>query len=156
LGAMAGAFPDIDLFFMTSRLQYLRDHRRWSHSFVYLPLFALGFALVTRLVFRRSRLPVLWLFAAIGLASHILFDWITSFGTMFLVPFTRERFSLDWVFILDPFFTGICFSTLLAVLICRQWGRRIAAVGGAVLVCYILFCAALHARALEAWRRLDR
>src|SRR5262249_21064096 len=156
LGAMAAAFPDIDLFFTSSRLQYLREHRSWSHSFVYLPLFALGFALVTKMIFRRSRLPVLWLFAAIGLASHVLFDWITSFGTMFLVPFTRTRFSLDWVFIIDPIFTGICFSTLLAALIWRQRGRRVAAIGGAVLGCYILFCAALHARALETWRRLGR
>ncbi len=156
LGALAGAFPDIDFLFMTSRLQYLREHRSWSHSFVYLPLFALGFALVTRAVFRGSRLAVLWLFAAIGLASHILFDWITSFGTMFFVPFTWKRFSLDWVFILDPYFTSIVFLALVASLIWRSRGRRIAVAGSGALALYILFCAFLHARALATWQKMDR
>ena len=56
---------------------------------------------------RAARLPTLWVFAAIGIATHILFDWITSFGTMFWTPVSRVRHSLDWVFILDPWFTGI-------------------------------------------------
>lgn len=156
LGLVAGVFPDVDLFFTTSRLQYLREHRSWSHSFVYLPLFALGFALVTRAIFRRARLGVLCLFAAIGLGSHILFDWITSFGTMFFVPFTRERYSLDWVFILDPLFTGIAFLALVCSLIWRSRGRRIAAIGAGILALYILLCAALHAKALATWRQMDR
>ncbi len=50
---------------------------------------------------------MLWFYAAVGVLSHIVFDWITSFGTMFWTPLSRARYSLDWVFILDPIFSGI-------------------------------------------------
>ncbi|MCA1582228.1 MAG: metal-dependent hydrolase [Acidobacteria bacterium] len=156
LGFLAGMLPDADAFFLTGRLDYLRNHRGWSHSFVYLPFFALAMAAVARLFFRRARFADLWIFAAVGIASHILFDWITSFGTMFFTPLTTTRYSLDWVFILDLFFSGIGFVTLLLSLARPERGRRIALAGCAALAVYLGFCAILHARALEAWRRIDR
>jgi inner membrane protein len=154
-GLVAAMLPDLDFLFLTDRLDYLRNHRGWTHSFVYLPLFALGLALAAKVVFRHTPLVRLWLFSAVGLATHILFDWITSFGTMFWIPFRRTRYSLDWVFILDPIFTGIVALSLLAAGILRAHGRRIAAAGGATLLLYLGFCAALHARALSTWKRLD-
>jgi inner membrane protein len=154
-GLVAGMLPDIDIVFASDRLSYLRIHRGWTHSFVYLPLLALGVALVARLVFRRARLAVLWLFAAVGLASHILFDWITSFGTMFWIPFSRTRHSLDWVFVLDPFFTAIVSVSLLAAAIFRPKGRMLALAGALGLLAYVGFCGALHARSLATWVRLD-
>ena len=149
-------FPDADFFFLSDRLDYLANHRSWSHSFVYMPLFALGFALLGRLVFRRVPMAVLWLFAAVGITSHILFDWITSFGTMFFVPFSRHRYSLDWVFIIDPYFTGIMFVGLVGALLGRSLSLRVSRVGAAVLALYIAFCAAMHSRALRIWRELDQ
>jgi inner membrane protein len=85
-------FPDCDFLFTPDRLSYLRNHRGWTHSFIALPLFALALALIGRLAFRRARLPDLWVFCAVGIASHILLDWITSFGTMFFVPISRTRY----------------------------------------------------------------
>jgi inner membrane protein len=154
-GLVAGMFPDCDFLFTPDRLSYLRNHRGWTHSFVALPFFALALALIGRLVFRRARLPELWVFCAVGIASHILLDWITSFGTMFFVPISRARYSLDWVFILDPFLTGIAGVSLLAALLLRRRGRTIAAAGGVLLCAYIVFCAAQHRRALAVWRRID-
>jgi inner membrane protein len=153
---VAAMLPDLDILFLRTRLDYLRFHRGWTHSFLVLPVFALGVALASRLVFRKARLSTLWLSAGIGIASHILFDWITSFGTMFFFPLSRARYSLDWVFILDPVFSGIAAATLLATLLWRARGRQIAFAGAAVLAVYIGFCAAMHARALGEWRRLDR
>ena len=155
LGAVAAMFPDLDFLFFSSRLQYLRDHRSWSHSFIYLPLFALGLALVARLIFRKSRLGTLWICCAVGIASHILFDWITSFGTQFFYPLSRARYSLDWVFILDPVFTGILLATLAGTLVLRARARLIAAAGSALLLAYLGLCAAMHARALAVWKALD-
>jgi len=155
LGAIGAMVPDLDFVFFSTRLDYLRDHRSWTHSFVMLPFLALGLALVVKIFRRRARLATLWLFAAIGIATHIVFDWITSFGTMFFTPLSRERYSLDWVFILDPFFTGIALVSLILALVYRDRGRAIAATGSAVLVAYIGFCAVVHARALETWKRMD-
>jgi inner membrane protein len=155
LGAAASMFPDCDFLFTPDRLSYLRNHRGWTHSFVAMPLFALALALIGRLLFRKARLPALWLFCAAGIASHIALDWITSFGTMFFTPLSRARYALDWVFILDPFLTGIATLTLLAAIFWRRRGREVAA-GGTVLVCaYIAFCAVQHEKALAAWNRID-
>jgi inner membrane protein len=158
LGLVAGMLPDVDLFLLHGKMAYLRGHRGWSHSFLLLPLLALGLALLAKVMNRYSRhLPirVLFLFGAVGIASHIVFDWITSFGIMFWIPFSRRRYALDWVFILDPYFTGIASVTLLAATIFRPRGRIISAIGGAVLGAYVLLCAVLHSAALRAWQRLD-
>jgi inner membrane protein len=157
LGMVAAMLPDLDfLFTFGERMEYLRTHRGWTHSFIWLPLIALGIALIGRRLFPHARLAVLWLFSAIGLASHIVFDWITSFGTMFLIPLSRHRFALDWVFILDPIFTGIVAIALLAAVVFRPRGRLIARIGAGTLLAYLAFCAVLHARALAIWKAIDR
>jgi len=156
LGMASAMWPDLDFIFLHDRLDYLRNHRGWSHSFVYLPIFALALGLLAKLLFRRTPLSTLAIFCAAGIVSHILFDWMTSFGTMFLVPITRHRYSLDWVFILDPIFTGICLVGLAAAAIARARARRIAAIASAVLSGYIFFCGAVHARALATWKRIDQ
>jgi len=155
LGAIAGMFPDCDFLFTPDRLSYLRNHRGWTHSFIAMPFFALALALIGRLVFRRARLPALWLFCAVAIASHILLDWVTSFGTMFFVPISRTRYSLDWVFILDPVLTGLAAVSLGAALAWRRGGRKVAAAGSLLLCFYIGFCAVQHRRALAVWRRID-
>ncbi len=156
IGFLAAMLPDADTFFLGGQLGYLRNHRGWSHSFIYLPLFAAGVAVIARLFFRGARFRDLWAFGAIGIGSHILFDWITSFGTMFFTPISRTRYSLDFVFIIDLFFSAISLITVLLSLVRPASGRKIAAWGGAALAAYITFCAALHAKALETWRRIDR
>lgn len=156
LGLLAAMLPDLDLIFVADRLEYIRHHRGWTHSFLFLPLLALAVAIPARLLFRHARLANLWLFSAMGIATHILFDWITSFGTMFWSPLTRARYHLDWVFILDPFFTAIVAATLFGTLLFRRRGRAIAGAGAVLLVAYVLLCGWLHGRALETWRRLDR
>jgi inner membrane protein len=155
VGGLAAVVPDLDFLFFSTRLDYLKDHRSWTHSFLVLPFLSLAIALAAKLIARRAPLWRLWLFAAVGIASHILFDWITSFGTMFWTPVSRTRYSLDWVFILDPIFTGIMLAALIVSLVFRRRARAIAIVGSAVLFLYIGFCAVLHSRALAAWKRMD-
>ena len=138
VGAVAAMLPDLDVVYISSRIGYLREHRGWTHSFLVMPFLALAVALVAKLFARRARLPVLWVFAAVGITSHILFDWITSFGTMFWTPVSRGRHSLDWVFILDPWFTGIVLVALLFALRGPDArARRIAAAGSVLLFLYI-------------------
>ncbi len=137
------------------RIEYLRDHRSWTHSFLVLPFLALAIALLAKIFARRTPLAKLWLFAAVGIASHIVFDWATSFGTMFWTPVSRARHSLDWLFIIDPIFTGISLGTLVLCLVFRTRSRRIAWAGSGLLASYLAICAVLHARALAIWRRLD-
>lgn len=90
LGLVGGMLPDLDLFFLHGRIAYLRGHRGWTHTFLMLPVFALVLAVLARFLYRYAhhvRIRVLFLFAALGILSHIVFDWITSFGIMFWIPF---------------------------------------------------------------------
>jgi inner membrane protein len=156
LGVAAAMLPDIDFLWAGDRVGYLSLHRGWTHSWIFLPFVSFGLALLARMLWRHVSLSELWLYCAIGQASHILFDWITSYGTMFFIPFTRHRYSLDWVFIIDPFFTAIPAAALLAGFFLRSRARLAAIVGAAALAAYIGLCAAMHARALTIWRSLDR
>ncbi len=158
LGLIGSMLPDVDILFSHDKIDYLRNHRGWTHSLVLLPFFALALAVVARLVYRYARhapLATLFLFSAVGIASHIAFDWITSFGTMFGLPFTRRRYALDWVFIIDPIFTGIVSISLLATTIFRSKGKIISTIGAALLLAYLALCAVLHAAALRTWKRMD-
>jgi inner membrane protein len=158
LGLVGAMLPDADMFFLHGRLEYLQGHRGWTHTFLLLPVFALLLAVVAKRVYRyarHARLSTLFLFAAVGIASHLAYDWITSFGIMFLIPFSRRRFSADWLFILDPYFTGIASVSLLVTTIFRPKGRLLSSLGAIVLTAYIALCAVLHARALAIWKRMD-
>jgi inner membrane protein len=159
LGLVGGMLPDADMFFLNTKLEYLRGHRGWSHTLLLLPVFAVALAVLLKVIYRyarHARLSTLALFAGVGIASHILFDWITSFGIMFLIPFSRRRFALDWLFILDPYFTGIVSVFLLATTIFRPKGRLLSTIGAAMLFGYIALCAVCHARALSIWKRMDQ
>ena len=80
LGLVAGMLPDLDLFFLDGKIAYLRGHRGWSHSFLLLPFLALALALLARVLYRYARhirVGMLWVFAAIGILSHIVWDLFT-------------------------------------------------------------------------------
>jgi inner membrane protein len=158
LGLVSSMLPDIDILFSHDKIDYLRNHRGWTHSLLLLPLFALALAIAARVLYRYARhIPIatLSLFAALGIASHIAFDWITSFGTMFGLPFTRRRFALDWVFIIDPIFTAIVSFSLLAATIFRSRGKLLSTIGAVLLLAYLALCATLHYQALRTWKRMD-
>jgi inner membrane protein len=47
----------------------------------------------------------MYLVALVGVAIHIYFDWMTSFGTMIFLPFSSMRAALPALFIIDPVLT---------------------------------------------------
>ena len=120
LGAI---FPDVDIFcelFSRDPLSIVKYHRAITHSFVALPVFAVLLALLTRAVlpwvrrrwprFTDWEAPPLWLLSVIygvGIASHILLDGMTSFGTRMWYPLSTRRVAWDLLFIVDFSFTTI-------------------------------------------------
>ena len=50
---------------------------------------------------------VLTLIYGVGIASHILLDGMTSFGTRMLTPISQQRVAWDLLFIIDLVFTSI-------------------------------------------------
>jgi inner membrane protein len=134
-GMVAAVFPDTDILTtLISPITYLTLHRGVTHSFILLPVWAVLLALVMALATRklpawRRYLPV----CAAGVSIHVLGDWITSFGTMFLAPFWSTRFALGTTFIIDLIFTGIIVAGLLASLLWRN--SRVPATAALVVLC---------------------
>lgn len=150
LGATAGAFPDIDFIaFPLNPLLFLSDwHQGPTHSLVLLPLWSLliagGFMLVSR---RRGVFAAAFWVSALGLASHIVSDVITAYGTAIWYPLSESRFSIGTTFVIDPLFTAIVAVGLGASL----WlGRRlVVGLALAVLCLYVGGQALLQQRAIE-------
>lgn len=101
--------PDIDVFaaFDRTGARYLEVHRGYSHSFVGAPILAVTAAAIVFLWHRRYHKgePFRWLYAIaialIGVASHLLLDVVTPYGTRLLLPFSNVRLAWDIFPVLD-------------------------------------------------------
>ena len=120
---LGAVFPDVDVtadIFSRDPLAIVKYHRAITHSFVALPVFAFLLAVLTRLavpwVKKRSErfrniesppLAILTLIYGIGIASHIVLDGMTSFGTRMWYPLSSRRVAWDLLFIIDLTFMAI-------------------------------------------------
>lgn len=124
---LGAVFPDIDVFYEGydefahhDPLAIVKYHRSITHSFVALPFFALLLAVLTPPVLRLLKrhyprlrdweAPPWWLLTVIygvGIASHIILDGMTSFGTRMWFPISSTRVAWDLLFIIDFSFTAV-------------------------------------------------
>jgi len=149
-------FPDLDVvaeFFSKSDLAVLELHRNVTHSFLCLPFFAVLLAALTRFYVRRRRMEApswgeLTLIYALGIASHILLDLSTSFGTMIWSPWNHNRASWDLVFIIDFSMTAI---VLLPQAVARVYRRREQSFRRASLLWGVFTAGAAGIAALVRW-----
>lgn len=133
---LGAVFPDVDIFaeaISRDPLSIVKYHRAITHSFVGLPFFAILLALLTRalLPWVKRRWPrfqdlespplaMLTLIYAVGIASHILLDAMTSFGTRIWYPISTKRVAWDLLFIIDFSFTAIILVPQVIAWICRD------------------------------------
>jgi membrane-bound metal-dependent hydrolase YbcI (DUF457 family) len=131
-GCTLGAiFPDIDIFagpLAQNPLSIMQWHRNLTHSIVMLPLWAIILAAVSIPISRALKWkspPFLFLFGiyAVGLASHIFLDLVTTFGTMIWSPVQYSRPAWDWIFIIDFTLTSIALVPQLAAWCYREPGQ---------------------------------
>ncbi len=115
--------PDIDflLQFFGDRIFYMEHHRGLSHSFVFAPFFAAFVAGIITLSVKGINYRLVFTCVLIGIIVHIFFDLITSFGTMIFYPITDARYTLDLIFIIDPWLTG---SIILLLILGRTFKRH--------------------------------
>jgi len=140
--AFAGAMlPDVDnavRFFGTKA--YLLYHRGITHSL----LFAFVSCVMVTIVYRHlsdgaeAGRAFVALFA--GLLTHIFLDLVTSFGTQVAYPFSRYRYRLDWLFIVDPFFTVLLVAFWA---VGRKRRKKIITSGIIIIFAYPVLCGAI-------------
>jgi membrane-bound metal-dependent hydrolase YbcI (DUF457 family) len=124
-------FPDIDIFagpLARNPLAIMEWHRNVTHSAILLPLWALLLTALSIPLDRRLRWetpPFLTLFAiyAVGIATHIFLDLVTSFGTMVWSPLRYSRPAWDVIFIIDLTLTGIALVPQLIAWCYREPGK---------------------------------
>jgi inner membrane protein len=145
---LAANAPDIDIFVMfLGSYAGLAFRRGWTHgpvALVVLPLVLTGLVIAwDRLVRRRgergaSRTPVAVgatvLIASIGVVSHPALDWLNTYGIRLLMPFSREWFYGDAVFIIDPWLWLLLAAAIIPL---RRTRRRVQVVG-AVAAAYVI------------------
>ena len=106
---LGAVFPDVDIVAeVVSRdpMAIVKYHRGITHSFVALPVFAMLLAWLTRSIARHRDIEtpswgILTVVYGVGIASHILLDGTTSFGTRMWLPFSQKRVAWDLMFIID-------------------------------------------------------
>jgi membrane-bound metal-dependent hydrolase YbcI (DUF457 family) len=133
VGAM---FPDIDVvaeIFSRDPLAIVKYHRAITHSFVALPFFAVALAFLTLVgvAFLRKNYtrfadlePPTWdrlsIVYGVAIASHILLDGMTSFGTRMWFPISQQRVAWDILFIIDFTFTSFVLLPQIAAWIFKE------------------------------------
>jgi inner membrane protein len=150
IGFLACAAPDLD--FVVSYLGpvgYIENHRGLTHSLILLPLWSFLLAKLCSVIWRSDR-PWKAYFGviAMGIAAHIAGDWITSYGTMFLAPFSSHRFGIGTTFIIDLWFSGILAAGLV---LCAVWRKSpVPAMAALAVLCgYVAFQEVQQQRAIE-------
>jgi inner membrane protein len=111
---LAANVPDIDILAGFGGSYASVAHRRgWTHgpiALALLPFAVLGLMLAYDRWVRRRRdpgappvnAPALFLLALLGTATHPLLDWMNTYGIRLLMPFRREWYYGDALFIVDP------------------------------------------------------
>lgn len=155
IGAVAGMVPDLDVFihsFNDPTVGWL-FHRHFTHSLFFIPiggvLAALPFIFLKP--FRNHKREVI-MAAIIGYATHAPLDMFTSYGTQMFWPLTNTRVALDWMAIVDPFYS----LPLLLGVIWTARTNRVRPVRIALLITtlYICFGGWQHHRGIEAQKQL--
>jgi len=154
-GLVFTLLPDIDYFLVFwDRLAFIRYHRGYTHSLLAVPLFALlGAAAGRALGGPRWFWPLFFLGLAV-LSAHVFLDLATSYGTQIFNPLSRQRFSLDWLFIIDPYFTTLLLAGAAAALVSPAWGRKLGACCLAAAGGYLVLCGLYHYQALTLARQV--
>ncbi len=137
-GAAAAAFPDIDfLLVFIDPLFYLHHHRGVTHSVLLLPLWALLLgAAFAWLSGARAHWRAYTAVAALGIGVHVLGDLITPYGTLILMPLSRQTFGFGTTFIIDPWLSAMLVGALIGVRVGPPRGS--ATVGLVLIGAYVL------------------
>ena len=127
-GAVAQSLPDIDVVAALSLnpIENLLVHRGFTHSLLFGVAAA---ALLCLMVRRKARLRATsfttwFLFFCLQMWLHDLLDTCNAYGTGLFEPFSHQRFSLNLLFVADPFFSGSLVIAFLALLVLRKDNRK--------------------------------
>jgi len=137
---ISAVFPDIDFLAMwINRYYYLRYHRGITHSLLGILIFSFLIALIFYLSTGYSDFKILYLVSLSGMAMHVGFDLLNSYGTQILLPFSSQKYSLDLDIIFDLWFIGPLIFGSLAIYVFPKSQRIIALLILAIILLSVAF-----------------
>jgi len=159
---IAANLPDGDLLYTgigASRLQYMLQHRGYTHTVVLALVGGLLVWCVAMLVWRwqTRRFPeasdARWLLGllVVSTLSHLVLDWTNSYGVHPFWPFDNRWRYGDAVFIIEPWLWVVSIPTLVAATT-RRWARvalSLVLLAGLVLAWRVSFVSKGAAAALS-------
>jgi len=147
----SSVIPDIDyvvrFWGMTS---YLKHHRGITHSILGVIALSLILASIVKVFSRSTSYWTILLLCFVGSFVHLFFDLTNSYGTQILMPFTKHRYHLDWLMLIDFPIIFLLIAGLIAAWIKRPYSFQIASIVLVVIALYIGFRAVIQAKA-ENW-----
>jgi inner membrane protein len=154
-GALLGVLPDIDyILIFYDKLTFLQHHRGLTHSLFMAPIFALLAAVLGLGLGGRRWFKSLLVLGLAVLASHLVLDVVTAYGTQLLSPFSRHKFALDWLFIIDPYLTGILLAGTMIACLIKIWGRQVGLASLLLAGIYLAGAGMSHHQALTLAEQL--
>ncbi|MBN2610378.1 MAG: metal-dependent hydrolase [Bacteroidales bacterium] len=135
-GAAIGTLPDLDVFVARffDPVRSLLFHRGISHSLLFMILVSPLIGLVLKKIYSKSATTLKqWGFMAfLVLATHVLLDLFTTYGTGIFEPFSNMRIEWSTIAIIDPFYTVPLLLSLIVILFLKRDKRirRIAGIAG--------------------------
>lgn len=148
-GALAQSIPDIDFIasFWYDTASNLLAHRGFTHSILFALSATLFFALLANHYHKKHQFGYnRWLlFFSIQIFVHLFLDVFNGYGIGLLEPFSHQRFSLNTIFVADPFFSIWPATAFIALLIIkptensRKFWWRFGLMGNILYLCYCSF-----------------
>jgi inner membrane protein len=149
-GVVSAVLPDADFVFrFFGDEAFLKYHRGLGNSVFLMIPFALLVALIFNYLSKKKAFGLFFLLALMGIMSHNFLDLQTSFGTMLLYPFSDRRFSLDLVFIIDLYYTGLLIAGLIIAYLWKKRGEAISILTLFAIILYTGLCAYNHSKAIS-------
>lgn len=159
-GAAAGLLPDLDVIAMATHGPFaeMLYHRGFTHSLWFAFVAGPVLAWLAQLFYGRRRDGQVGEYSAwtklfiLALFTHPLIDWNTAYGTQLFAPFSRTRYALDGVGIIDPFYTvPLVFALILGAFAVRSGAQlrrneRAAWAAIGLSTAYMVYAAALNTR----------
>jgi len=128
-GALAQSVPDIDFIasFWMNTPNSLLAHRGFTHSFLFVAIISIFFALIAERWHRPHNISLRrWLqFFGGVIFIHVFIDAFNSYGVGWFEPFSHARISFNAIYVADPFFSIWPGVTCILLLVSKHsWRQR--------------------------------
>ncbi len=146
-GALAQSVPDIDFIasIWMDTPNSLLAHRGFTHSFLFVALISVFFALLAERWHRPHNISFRkWLqFFAGVIFIHVFIDAFNNYGVGWFEPFSHLRISFNAIYVADPFFSiwsGVALVLLVVLKQTSKQRRKWWTMGLVFSGIYLLYC----------------